>query len=112
MQVEVSTSPDFKKISFKDTVIPQRTNDFTAKIVVLTGLQPDQVYYYHWRHGSDVSETGTFKTSPFLDTVPEKHVSADGDSVNSDTNVKFAWTADSDVSKVRRYPLLWKLEST
>jgi phosphodiesterase/alkaline phosphatase D-like protein len=109
VQVEVSTSPDFKKISFKDTVIPQSTNDFTAKIVA-TDLQPDQMYYYHWRHGSAISETGTFKTAPFLDTIPEKHVSVDSDSVTSNTSVKFAWTADSDVSKVNGTPVFgdWK----
>jgi phosphodiesterase/alkaline phosphatase D-like protein len=109
VQVEVSTSSDFKKTSFKDTVIPQSTNDFTAKIVA-TDLQPDQVYYYHWRHESAVSETGTFKTAPFLDTTPEKHVSVDGDSVSSDTSVKFEWTSDSDVSKVNGTPFFgdWK----
>ena len=108
--VEVSTSSDFKKIDFKNTVIPQSANDFTAKVVA-TDLQPDQAYYYRWRHGSAVSETGTFKTAPSLDTIPENDGSANSDSGdNSSTDIHFAWTGDSDVSKVNGIPFFgdWK----
>jgi phosphodiesterase/alkaline phosphatase D-like protein len=111
IQVEISTNPDFITTDFKHTVIAQANNDFTAKVLA-TGLQPDQVYYYRWRHGSAVSEIGTFKTSPPLTTtsIENSHIgNDDGSSSNSD--IRFAWTGDSDVSKVNGFPFFgdWKV---
>jgi alkaline phosphatase D len=93
--VEVSTNPDFKKIDFRQAFQTQAQNDFTAKALA-TDLQPGQLYYYRWRLGSSVSEVGTFKTAP---------------SPSTPTPVKFAWTGDSDVSKINGAPAFNNWES-
>lgn len=84
LEVELSTSSDFDKIDFKSATYASERNDFTAKVAV-TGLHPDQLYYYRWRHGSDLSETGKFKTAPSPSDIS--------------SIVKFAWSGDSDASK-------------
>ena len=113
IQVEVSTNPDFIGIIFKQTVIAQANNDLTAKVIA-TSLEPDKVYYYRWRHGSAVSEIGTFKTAPPLTTtsIENSRIGNDDGSSSSSSNndIHFAWTGDSDVSKVNGFPFFgdWK----
>jgi alkaline phosphatase D len=93
--VEVSTNPDFKRVDFRQAFQTQAQNDFTAKALA-TDLQPDQLYYYRWRLGFSISEVGTFKTAP---------------APNSPATVKFAWTGDSDVSKINGAPAFNNWES-
>jgi alkaline phosphatase D len=93
--VEVSTNPDFKRVDFRQAFQTQAQNDFTAKALA-TDLQPGQLYYYRWRLGFSISEVGTFKTA----AAP-----------SSPATVKFAWTGDSDVSKINGAPAFNNWES-
>lgn len=93
--VEVSIDPGFKEIDFRQTFPTQAQNDFTAKALA-TDLQPGQLYYYRWRLGASVSEVGSFKTAP---------------SPGTPATVKFAWTGDSDVSKINGVPAFNNWES-
>lgn len=105
VKLEVSTDPTFKKLDFKQNVRAHESDDFTVKTIA-TNLKPDQVYYYKWRHGSASSEIGTFKTSPIQ--------SSSSVSPNLQSNINFAWTGDSDPSKINGVPVFgnWKaLES-
>ena len=96
IKLEVSTDPDFKKIDFKQNIRSQEINDFTVKTIV-NGLEPDQVYYYKWRHGSASSEIGKFKTAPIQSSssmIPP----------NRQPDVDFVWSGDSDPSKINGVP--------
>ena len=88
LQVEVSTDPDFHRKQFHQTVRAAAAHDFTAKVLAAP-LTPNQLYYYRWRHGSAMSEVGTFKTAP-LPTAA--------------ANVRFAWSGDTDGTMVGRVP--------
>jgi phosphodiesterase/alkaline phosphatase D-like protein len=95
VKAEVSASPDFGKLVFKETMLSSAANDFTVKVRA-EPLAPDQLYYFRWRHGNRVSETGTFRTSP------EPAASA---------GVRFAFTGDSDGTKVNGAPYYNQFET-
>ncbi len=80
LTVEVSTTSNFGSLAFRRQVATSVAHDFTAKVLAAP-LRPDTVYHYRWRHGSSVSEVGTFKTAPL------PWVSAD---------VRFGWSGDTD----------------
>ncbi|MFZ0329573.1 MAG: alkaline phosphatase D family protein [Nitrososphaeraceae archaeon] len=85
LTLDVSTFPDFKIPDFKKSNIPAlKENDFTAKVTV-TGLKPNQQYFYRWSAGRIVSELGTFKTAPTTAVA---------------TNIRFSWSGDTDVSTI------------
>jgi alkaline phosphatase D len=85
VQVEISTDPGFKSPEFKQTELARAANDLTVKVTA-TDLRPGQLYFYRWRHGSAVSEVGTFKTAPAATTAQ---------------TIRFAWTGDSDPAEIR-----------
>jgi phosphodiesterase/alkaline phosphatase D-like protein len=92
---EVSTSSTFQTLSLTSTVMVTADNDFTAKVTV-SPLDPGQTYFYRWRQGLAVSDVGTFKTAP-LTSVP--------------ANLRFAFTGDSDGSKVNGVPFYNNFET-
>jgi alkaline phosphatase D len=95
LTLDVSTLPDFNRPDFRKSNIPAlKENDFTAKVTV-TGLKPNQQYFYRWSVGRIVSELGAFKTAP---------------TTAATTNIHFSWTGDSDVSTIdgRRVFGNWK----
>ena len=95
VKAEVSTSPDFDNLVFKETMLSSAENDFTVKVRA-EPLEPDQLYYFRWRHGNRVSETGVFRTAP------EPAASA---------GVRFAFTGDSDGTKVNGAPFYNQFET-
>jgi PhoD-like phosphatase, N-terminal domain len=97
VKLEVSTDPGFKKLDFKENVRADEDDDFTLKATA-EDLQPNQIYYYKWRHGSSSSETGIFKTAP---------ISTDVEGQPQPPDIDFAWTGDSDPSKIDDIPSLW-----
>src|SRR3989442_15382462 len=60
IKIEVSTDREFHKLDFQDTIYVSASSDFTAKAIA-TSLEPGTQYYYRWRHGNSVSDTGTFR---------------------------------------------------
>jgi alkaline phosphatase D len=94
LRVEVSTQSDFRGPRIMRTVNAKAASDFTVKSVV-GPLMPDQRYYYRFRSGSSVSETGTFVTAPF----PLKSES-----------VRFGWSGDSDGTPVDGVPFYNEFE--
>lgn len=82
VKVEVSNSPNFKKIVFSQSVAALDDNDFTVKVIA-KGLQENHKYYYRWISDNVISETGSFTTLP----------------TSSDKKLHFAWSGDSDPSK-------------
>jgi alkaline phosphatase D len=88
LKIEVSPDPSFHVTHFKRVVQASAENDFTAKVVA-SPLLPNQPYFYRWRHGSAVSEVGTFTTAP---------------PPTASASVRFTWTGDSDGTKVNGLP--------
>jgi phosphodiesterase/alkaline phosphatase D-like protein len=88
LKLELATDPAFHNIDVHRTAHASATSDFTLKIVV-TGLLPDQRYFYRWRHGAVMSDIGTFRTAP----LPS--ISA---------SVRFAYSGDSDGTRVGSAP--------
>ena len=82
VKVEVSADPSFQKVVRRRTGHPSADGDFTVRLEI-QGLDPATSYYYRFRVGAAVSETGTFQTAPrpFLPT-----------------NVRFGWSSDFDGS--------------
>ncbi len=77
--VEVSTWPTFKGgIVFVHTVAPEPDGDLTIKVLV-NNLKPANTYFYRWRSGSAVSESGRFKTPR-----------------NQSSDLRFAFAGDTD----------------
>jgi alkaline phosphatase D len=95
LTVEVSTDPTFKTGTRHRTVLASADNDFTARVVIAP-LRSDHQYYYRWRHGGVLSEVGKFKTAP------PPWVSA---------NVRFAYSGDSDGTKVGDVPVFNNFET-
>lgn len=93
VKVEVSKSPNFKETVFTKVVPAKEENDFTVKVIA-KGLQEDHKYYYRWTHDNVISQTGTFKTAP----------------VSSDKKLHFAWSGDSDPSKINGFPIFGNWE--
>jgi phosphodiesterase/alkaline phosphatase D-like protein len=88
VKVEVSKSPNFKQTVFTKVVHADEDNDYTVKVLA-KGLQENHKYYYRWTQDDTISETGTFKTAP----------------ISSDKKLHFAWSGDSDPSKINRIPI-------
>jgi alkaline phosphatase D len=88
LTVEVSTDPTFQDMTFEQTVLATRDNDFTAQVVV-SPLEPDQTYFYRWRTGDSTSDVGSFRTPPTSD---------------KSTAVRFAYSGDSDGTQVDGVP--------
>ncbi len=78
--LEISRDPGFVPVNSSVVLATSLADDHTAKAEV-SGLLPDSVYYYRWREGATLSETGTFHTAP----IPWRPAS-----------VRFAWSGDSD----------------
>ena len=70
-------------------------HDFTVRVAVLP-LQPDATYRYQFRGGGTTSEVGTFRTAPL------PHVAR---------SVRFAFSGDSDGTKVGGMPFFNQFES-
>jgi len=85
LTLDVFTLPDFNKPKFEKKNVPAlKENDFTAKVTV-TGLKPNQQYFYRWSAGRITSEIGTFKTAP---------------TIANTNNLHFSWSGDTDATKV------------
>lgn len=63
VQWDVATDAAFARIVRTGTAVTGSVQDFTVKVDV-TGLSPASVYYYRFRHGTDISRTGRTKTLP------------------------------------------------
>jgi alkaline phosphatase D len=89
VKLEISTDPTFKgRVTFQQTVVPSSSLDFTLKIAV-AGLTPSTTYFYQWRRGNRQSDLGTFRTAPLQ---------------SAGANVRFAFTGDSDGTRVNGVP--------
>ncbi len=95
LTVEVSPDPSFATRVMRRTAAATAATDFTAK-VLFTGLTPHQMYYYRWKHGYSLSDMGTFMTAP-----PPGHP----------VSVRFAWSGDSDGTKLFGVPFFNNLEA-
>jgi phosphodiesterase/alkaline phosphatase D-like protein len=84
LTLHVSADPSFKQVDFKGKADALKSDDYTVKGFA-TGLKPSTLYYYRWSYGSTTSETGTFRTAPAADAP---------------ANVHFAFTGDSDPTRV------------
>jgi alkaline phosphatase D len=63
LQWEVSLDPSFATLVKSGTVTADPVNDSTVKVDV-TGLQPATSYFYRFKNGTVVSETGRTRTLP------------------------------------------------
>src|SRR5437016_3503862 len=88
LTVEVSTDPRFEEPTLTETRLASADSDFTARVIAAP-LSPSQQYFFRWRDGASVSEVGTFRTAP-LPSAPAA--------------VRFAWTGDSDPSRIGGVP--------
>jgi alkaline phosphatase D len=95
LRVEVATDPAFQHIALTRTVLASADHDFTAKVLAAP-LWPNQQYFYRWRHDPLLSEVGTFTTAP----LPW-----------GSANVRFAYSGDSDGTKVDGVPFLNHFEA-
>ena len=80
LRVEVSQDPLFKNKTVQKDASSSADTDFTARVLI-TGLTPDQTYYYRWRNNTGTSQIGTFRTAP----APTQKA-----------DVRFAYSGDSD----------------
>jgi alkaline phosphatase D len=62
--VEISATPDFGEIWFRDAKPLSPEADFTAQFDFSGILKPASFYFYRFRHGSAVSPIGRTKTLP------------------------------------------------
>jgi alkaline phosphatase D len=92
---EVAREPTFTKVVFKAVVRARVEDDFTVKVRAAP-LAPNGIFFYRWHHGDAVSDVGTFKTPPL------PIVSA---------SVRFAYTGDSDGTKVEGQPFFNTFEA-
>lgn len=86
--VEVAMAQDFATGVIRRTLDAVAERDATVKVDI-GGLRPATRYYYRFRSGAAVSEIGTFVTAPARD---------------ASTDVVFAYSGDSDGTKVRGLP--------
>jgi phosphodiesterase/alkaline phosphatase D-like protein len=63
LDYEVAASPDFSALVASGRVETGAYRDWTLKAVI-TGLEPGQTYYYRFKTGPSVSETGRSQTLP------------------------------------------------
>ena len=85
LKADVSTDPGFAPAATMSPLLVARaSNDLVGKTVV-SGLLAGQQYYYRFRRGYSVSETGTFRTAP------EAGVSQ---------GLRFAFSGDSDATQI------------
>ncbi|MBX3652687.1 MAG: alkaline phosphatase D family protein [Ramlibacter sp.] len=63
VQWEVATDAELNHVVRSGTAVTGSVHDFTVKVDV-TGLEPGKVYFYRFRHGSEVSTTGLTRTLP------------------------------------------------
>jgi alkaline phosphatase D len=63
LTVDVATDEAFEHVVVEDEVQVEKDADFTAKADV-AGLEAGQTYYYRFRRGDSMSDTGTFRTAP------------------------------------------------
>ncbi len=84
VRAEVSTAPDFHGKVRRGRGAATARHDFTVHIEV-EDLEPATRYYFRFRSGGNLSETGTFRTAPPLE---------------QSANVRFAWSSDIDGSPV------------
>ena len=75
---EVATSESFDSAMTADADTPE-DGDFAAKVRV-DGLEPGTRYYYRFRAGESLSETGTFETAPAADVSAPVRFVFSGDS--------------------------------
>jgi len=95
LTVEVSTDPAFPPgATLKKKVKTSSQGDFTARVLV--GIKPARTYYYRWRHGSSMSDVGTFKTPPLPETAAD---------------LKFAFSGDSDGTNIGGAPFFNNFEA-
>lgn len=86
---EVALDADFTELVFQGAVTTSAASDYTAKVLA-TSLSPSQLYSYRWVSQDGASQTGTFKTAL----------------AGSDQGgVRFAFSGDSDGTKVDNQPL-------
>jgi alkaline phosphatase D len=93
LTLEVSDTAAFRNPLIRNAAA-LAANDFTAKVLVVP-LTPATRYFYRWRHGSAVSEVGTFTTAPFL----------------THKNLRFAWSGDTDPSRIGGAPAFNNFET-
>ncbi|MGB2693712.1 MAG: alkaline phosphatase D family protein [Dehalococcoidia bacterium] len=67
LTAEVATDQAFANVAAKQEAEATDNGDFTAKAEI-TGLEPGTQYYYRFRHGDDMSKTGSFRTAPAEET--------------------------------------------
>ncbi len=89
----ISPGPGPKKL--KQVALATAARDFTVRVLVAP-LLPDATYRYTFRSGSTTSDVGTFRTAPFP-TVAR--------------SLRFAFTGDSDGTKVGGVPFFNQFES-
>jgi phosphodiesterase/alkaline phosphatase D-like protein len=81
--------------TLKLLALAKAASDFTVRVPVLP-LHPDATYRYKFRSGGTTSDVGTFRTAPL------PHVAR---------SVRFAYTGDSDGTKVSGVPFFNQFES-
>jgi alkaline phosphatase D len=80
LNLEVSSNPSFAPPhAFAKTVFALSERDFTVKVTA-TGLDPDTLYFYRWRFGNTISETGEFRTAPIATAAASARFAFSGDS--------------------------------
>jgi phosphodiesterase/alkaline phosphatase D-like protein len=89
LTVEVSTDPDFAGRTLLGLAKASAAKDFTAKARI-KHLEPATQYFYRWWHNASLSEVGTFITAP----LPI-----------ASTDIRFAWSGDSDPSRIGSLPI-------
>lgn len=86
--VEVARDSSFQDIVLEQAASAGEATDFTVKVMV-GPLEPGRLYFYRFRQGSSVSDTGRFRTAP----LPHES-----------RNVRFVISGDSDGTRVNGVP--------
>ncbi|MCP5111337.1 MAG: hypothetical protein GY953_10940 [bacterium] len=94
LTLEISEDPAFQNV-IRRSARASDDNGLTAKLV-LHFLKPEQTYYYRWKAGGSLSETGTFHTAP-IPFAPR--------------NVRFTYGGDSDGTRVNGVPAVNNFEA-
>jgi alkaline phosphatase D len=89
LTVEVSTDPGFAGRTLRSPAVASAANDFTATVTAKP-LKPATQYFYRWRHDTSLSDVGTFTTAPLPSATAD---------------VRFAWSGDSDPSRIGGVPV-------
>ncbi|MGB2695285.1 MAG: alkaline phosphatase D family protein [Dehalococcoidia bacterium] len=94
LTVEVSRNANFHSGVLRRSVEARAQDDFTVKAFVAP-LLPNSTYYYRFKRGSALSETGTFRTAAWPFQAKD---------------VRFAYSGDSDGAKVGGIPFFNNFE--